>query len=102
VVAEAEGGVSSHTPASLTLSKINIHRFAKDLAEATTSNGRRLDPDAFAVRLWKQTRRCVLCEKPGYVFALYYPGEHSDPVIRTGLKDGQGRFFAYGLCVKCY
>jgi hypothetical protein len=44
------------------LSKINVRRFAKDLAEATTSNGRRLDAGALAQRLWKATRRCVLCE----------------------------------------
>jgi hypothetical protein len=43
-----------------------------------------------------------LCEKPSYVFGLYYPTEDSDPAIRTGLGRGQSRTFAYGLCVKCY
>lgn len=92
-------GMSSRTPH--TLSKANIRQLALHMAQNMTSNGRRLDPYALAQHLWKQTRRCMLCEKPGYVFGFYFPGEYSDPVIRSGLKDGQGRFLAYSFCVKC-
>jgi hypothetical protein len=90
--------MTSHTP----LSKINIRRLATDVASQMKSNGRKLDPDALAERLWKQTRRCLLCRKPSYVFALYFPTDKADAAIRTGLRPGQGRTFAYGLCVKCY
>jgi hypothetical protein len=84
------------------LSKVNIRQLAEDIAASTTSYGRRLDPEAFAARLWKQTRRCILCRKPSYVFAVYVPDEKADPVIRTGLAPHQARTFFYGLCVKCY
>jgi hypothetical protein len=84
------------------VSKINIRRLAGDIAAASTSNGRRIDPDAFARRLWKTTRRCVLCRKPSYVFGLYLPDTNADPVVRTGLAPHQARFLFYGLCVKCF
>jgi hypothetical protein len=84
------------------VSKINIRRLAGDIAAASTSNGRRIDPDAFARRLWKETRRCLLCRKPTYVFGLYLPDGDADPVVRTGLAPHQARFLFYGLCVKCF
>jgi hypothetical protein len=83
------------------LSKINIRQFAEEMAASTTSNGRPLDPDALAERVWKETRRCCLCNKPSYVFAMFFPAKDSDPVMRTGLRPGQERLFAYGLCVRC-
>ena len=82
------------------LSKINIRRLAGDSAAASTSNGQRIDPDAFARRLWTETRRCVLCRKPSYVFGLYLPDGNADPVVRTCLAPHQARFLFYGLCVK--
>jgi len=84
------------------LSKINIRRLAGDSAAASTSNGQRIDPDAFARRLWTETRRCVLCRKPSYVFGLYLPDGNADPVVRTCLAPHQARFLFYGLCVKCF
>jgi hypothetical protein len=84
------------------LSKINIRRLAGDIAAVSTSNGRRIDPDAFARRLWAQMRRCVLCRKPSFVFGLYLPDDRADPVVRTGLEPHQARFLFYGLCVKCF
>jgi hypothetical protein len=84
------------------LSKINIRRLAADIAAASTSNGQRIDADAFARRLWTETRRCVLCRKPSYVFGLYLPDGNADPVVRTGLEPHQARFLFYGLCVKCF
>ena len=84
------------------VSKIYIRRLAADIAATSTSNGRRIDPDAFAERLWRQTRRCALCRKPAYVFGLYLPGRDADPVVRTGLAPHQSRFLFYGLCVKCF
>jgi hypothetical protein len=83
------------------LSKLSIQRLAEDIAASTTSGGRRLDPDALARKLWERTRRCILCYKPSYVFAVYLPGEKADPVLRTGAKPHQSRAFFYGLCVKC-
>ena len=83
------------------LSKINIRQFAEEMAASTTSNGRPPDPHALAERVWKETRRCCLCNKPSYVFAMFFPAKDSDPVIRTGLRPGQERLFAYGLCVRC-
>jgi hypothetical protein len=83
------------------LSKLNVQRLAEDIAASTTSGGRPLDPDALAKRLWRAMRRCILCDKPSYVFAVFSPGEKADPVVRTGLKPGQSRALFYGLCVKC-
>lgn len=86
-------------------SKQNIRRYAEALAAGTTSHGTKLDPDALAARIWKATRRCLLCHpvhKPAHVFAVYSPGKGADPVINAGLGKSQARVFYYGFCVKCY
>jgi hypothetical protein len=84
------------------LSKISIRKLADNIAARSTSNGTRLDPDAFYENLWETTRRCIFCSKPSYVFGILDPSGHSDPVLRSGLAKGQARFLFYGLCVKCY
>ncbi len=84
------------------LSKQTVRRYAEAMAATTTSHGTELDPGAFANRIWKSTRRCLLCQKPTYVFGLYTPGRGADPVTNTGLGEGQARVFHYGLCVGCY
>jgi hypothetical protein len=84
------------------LSKISIRQLAQEIAALTTSNGARFDPELLAQRLWKETHRCCLCSKPSYIFAMFFPAEDSDPVIRTGLRPEQRRLFCYGLCVKCF
>ncbi len=83
------------------LSKQNVRRYAEAMAATTTSYGTELDSGTFADRIWKSTRRCLLCGKPTYVFGLYTPGRNTDRVTNVGLGEGQARVFHYGLCVGC-
>jgi hypothetical protein len=44
-----------------------------------------------ASRLFRETKRCVLCEKPSYLLGVSMPEVDRDCP----------RVLAYGLCVKC-
>lgn len=87
------------------VSKQDVRRYADEMARTTTSHGTKIDPAAFAARIWKSVRRCVLCHperKPAYVWGVWIPGKESDPIVRIGLADHQARTIFYGLCVNCY